>query len=311
VKWLVTLEAKPSRRNKNGPRRFIITAETAEVAKGLAVDNQVYPELWVVTAAVPWTGAEDALPTMRHPSHLGSLKNLRAVPLEMGGRAKVWTPPGKRLKHPEGWVSGNCLAGRHGSCASLECACRECGHGIAEDVARSMYTDKMASLPTGLSEQMKCPDCGQLVNINHGKRNLRQGSYAVHKLLSGKYCVGSLQPVKTAKATDGLPTNLLAVLGLYSIWRALSHSRFDMPVGSGERAARELKAQLGMDVAHPPQKTAEFTTLKDFQAWVLKDWPKAHFSGRGAYLHKRNGTVHKVAEWDDVNFKAMMDDPRK
>ena len=46
------------------------------------------------------------------------------------------------------------------------------------------------------------------------------------------------------KATDGLPTNLLAVLGLYSIWRALcGKSRFDMPEGSGYKAGMELKSQ--------------------------------------------------------------------
>ncbi len=46
------------------------------------------------------------------------------------------------------------------------------------------------------------------------------------------------------KVNDGLPTNLLAVLGLYSIWRALcGKSRFDMPEGSGYKAAMELKAQ--------------------------------------------------------------------
>ena len=49
-----------------------------------------------------------------------------------------------------------------------------------------------------------------------------------------------------AKAKDSLLADGLALLGLYSIWRALSRSRFDMPEGSGARAAKELKAQLGV-----------------------------------------------------------------
>ena len=53
-----------------------------------------------------------------------------------------------------------------------------------------------------------------------------------------------------SKATDAsLPTNLLAVFGLYSLWRALcGKSRFDMPAGSGYKAAMELKSSMGMDV---------------------------------------------------------------
>ena len=48
-----------------------------------------------------------------------------------------------------------------------------------------------------------------------------------------------------SKATDAyLPTNLLALFGLYAIWKALSApSRFDMPAGAGYKAAMELKGQ--------------------------------------------------------------------
>jgi hypothetical protein len=53
-------------------------------------------------------------------------------------------------------------------------------------------------------------------------------------------------PCHTAMANDGVLVDGLALLGLYSIWRALNHSRFDMPEGSGCRAAEGLKAQLGM-----------------------------------------------------------------
>jgi hypothetical protein len=58
-----------------------------------------------------------------------------------------------------------------------------------------------------------------------------------------------LNRVLRRKATDAsLPTNLLAVFGLYSLWRALcGKSRFDMPAGSGYKAAMELKHQLGAD----------------------------------------------------------------
>jgi hypothetical protein len=48
-----------------------------------------------------------------------------------------------------------------------------------------------------------------------------------------------------SKATDAnLLTNSLALFGLYAIWKALSSpSRFDMPAGSGYKAAMELKGQ--------------------------------------------------------------------
>jgi hypothetical protein len=59
----------------------------------------------------------------------------------------------------------------------------------------------------------------------------------------------TLNQILRRKATDAsLPTNLLALFGLYAIWKALcGKSRFDMPAGSGYKAAMELKSSMGMD----------------------------------------------------------------
>lgn len=55
----------------------------------------------------------------------------------------------------------------------------------------------------------------------------------------------TLNQILRRKATDAsLLTNGLALFGLYTIWKALcGKSRFDMPAGSGYKAAAELKGQ--------------------------------------------------------------------
>jgi hypothetical protein len=104
------------------------------------------------------------------------------------------------------------------------------------------------------------------------------------------------------KATDGLPTNLLAVLGLYSIWRALcGKSRFDMPEGSGYRAGMELKGQMGMDgnvykTGHPrgPNLVTQNGAGERIESSDGKRWAISRNRKRSL----GNGLYDSVKSWD-------------
>ena len=67
-------------------------------------------------------GALMALMGIRAPSFLGSRKGRHADVIAR--KASRQRPlPGEVLRHAPGWVSANCINGRHGACYALKCEC--------------------------------------------------------------------------------------------------------------------------------------------------------------------------------------------
>lgn len=101
----------------------------------------------------------------------------------------------------------------------------------------------------------RCVRCGEPLNATKGLAGIIVAQGVVHEKCASRAEIdkymnqpGELKGVhgvrEYMRAKDGLLTNSLALFGLYAIWKALSApSRFDMPAGSGYKAAMELKGQ--------------------------------------------------------------------